>query len=221
MKRFVIILAVVLVFSAVGLAYAQDPDMMGEGPGMEHGMMGSGMMGSGMMGSGMMGMGMMGGEHHLWKNLMGLGLDEKQKEAVKEIKHKTMKETIKKRADLQIAHIDLRDLLDKEHVDMNAVESKLKTMELLETDIRLSHIKAFEEIKATLTPDQRKKFREMMEKGPMIRGMGMMQGKGCGMMGGMKQRSEGGMMQMQHGDMEMTAPPSGTGEEKPEMEHGQ
>ncbi len=214
MKRSVIVLAVVLVFSAVGLVYAQDPGMMAEGPGMEQDMMGGGMMGGGMMGGDMMGGdmmggGMMGGEHHLWKHLMCLGLDEKQKEAVKDIRNKTMRETIKKRADLQIARLDLRDLLDKEHVDMKAVESKLKTIESLETDVRLSHIKAFEEIRAILTPDQRKKFREMMEKSSTMRGMGMMKGKGCGMMGGM----------MQHGGMEMTAPPSGTSEEKPEMEH--
>ena len=117
---------------------------------------------------------------------------------------------------MQIARIDLRDLLDKEHVDMKAVESKLKTIESLETDIRLSRIKAFEEIKSELTPDQRKKLKEMIEKSSMMRGMGMMQGKGCGMMGGMMQHSEGGMMQ--HGGMKM-APPAGTSEEKPEMEH--
>lgn len=203
MKRLAIILAVVVFFSAVGLTYAQNPGMMVEGPGMEHGMMGSGMMGGG---------------HHLWQNLMCLDLDEKQKEAVKDIRNKTMRETIKKRADLQIARLDLRDLLDKEHMDMKAVESKLKTIESLETDIRLSHIKAFEDIRATLTPDQRKKFREMMEKSSMMRGMGMMQGKGCGMMGGAMQHGGGGMMQ--HGGMEMMAPPSGTSEEKPEMEHG-
>jgi Spy/CpxP family protein refolding chaperone len=194
MKRSAIVLAVVLVFSAVGFAYAQDPGMMGEGSGMEQGMMGGGMMGGGMMG----------GEHHLlWKNLMSLGLDEKQKEAVKDIRNKTMRETIKKRADMQIARLDLKDLLDKEHVDMKAVESKLKTIESLETDILFSHIKAFEEIRATLTPDQRKKFREMMEKSSMMRGM---QGKGCGMMGGM----------MKQGGMEMP-PPAGAGEEKPQM----
>jgi Spy/CpxP family protein refolding chaperone len=196
MKRMLIILAVVSVFTVAGLAYAEDPGMMGGGPGMERGMMCGGMMGSGMMG----------GEHHmLWRTLMSLGLNDQQKEAVKEIRDKTMKEAIKKRADLQIARIDLRDLLDKDHVDMNAVESKLKTIESLETDIHLSHIKAFEEIKAILTPDQRKKFREMMEESFMMRGKGMRR-HGRGMMGGM----------MQQKGMNMPAP-ADESEDQPEM----
>jgi Spy/CpxP family protein refolding chaperone len=207
MKRLMIILAVISVLMVAGLAYAQDPGMMGEGPGVGQGMMGRGMMGPGMMGGAMMGAGMMGGEHHhLWKNLMSLGLNEKQKEEVKEIRNKTMKETIKKRADLQIARLDLRDLLDKENVDMKAVESQLKTIESLETDIRLSHIRAFEEIKAILTPDQRKQFRKMTQKSFMMRGKGMRHGCGHGMMGGM----------MQQGGMKM-APPEDESEEEPEM----
>lgn len=106
--------------------------MMGEGSEMNLGMMGRGYA----MGPGMM------GEHSILNKLVSLGLDEKQKEAVKEIVRTTMKETIKKRADLDIARIDLRDLLDKDSVNMKAVESKLKQIGSLETDIHLSHIKA-------------------------------------------------------------------------------
>ncbi len=155
MKRLAIVLAVVSLFMAMNLAYAQDPPMGG-------GMMSGGMMGGGMGGG--MGAGMMGAEHPLWKNLHELGLDEKQKEAAKRITRKTMREVIKKRADMQIARLDLRDALDEDTVDMKAVESKLKAIESLETDIYLSHIKAIEEIKSILTPDQRKKLKEMMEK---------------------------------------------------------
>jgi Spy/CpxP family protein refolding chaperone len=109
---------------------------------------------------------MMGREHHLWRSLMSLGLDEKQREAVREIKSRVMKDTIRKRADLEVARIDLRDLLHKDQVDMSAAETTLKKMASLQTDIRFSHIKALEEIKTKLTPEQRKKFKEMLEKGP-------------------------------------------------------
>ena len=111
------------------------------------------------------GRGMMRGEHHLWRSLMSVGLDEKQMEAVREIKSRVMKDTIRKRADLAVARIDLRDLLHKDQVDMSAAEATLKKMASLQTDIRLSHIKALEEIKTKLTPEQRKKFNEMHEKG--------------------------------------------------------
>jgi Spy/CpxP family protein refolding chaperone len=105
--------------------------------------------------------GIMRREHHLWKTLMSLGLDEKQKEAIKEIKSRMMKDSIRKRADLEVARIELRDLLDKDQVDMNATEATLKKMASLQTDMRLSHIKAMQEIKTKLTPEQRIKFKEI------------------------------------------------------------
>jgi Spy/CpxP family protein refolding chaperone len=93
------------------------------------------------------------------KRLMDLGLDEKQKEAIKDINSRMVKSTIRKRADLEIARIELRDILDKDIVDLNVVEPQLKKIESLITDIHLMHIKAAEEIKAKLTPEQRKKFK--------------------------------------------------------------
>ena len=106
----------------------------------------------------------------------------------------------------------LKDLLDEDSVNMKAVESKLKQIESLETDIHLSRIKTLEAIKTKLTPDQRKKLREMRDQGMMGRS-GMIKRNGCGMMGEMK----GGMMH--HENMEKTLPPSGSNEEMPEMEH--
>ncbi|HXX58188.1 MAG TPA: periplasmic heavy metal sensor [Thermodesulfovibrionales bacterium] len=153
--------------------------MMG---GMEH--QGMGMMGhmGGMRGEGRMHEMMMDDDHPMWRHLHGLGLDEKQKAEVREIRNRVMKETVKKRAEAQIARIELKELLDKDPIDMKAVEAKLRQIETLETDMRLSLIKAREEVKSKLTPEQRKKMREMMEPGHMMGGMGMMEGK-CGMMG--------------------------------------
>ncbi len=111
--------------------------------------------------------GMMKHGHHLWRLLAGLGLDEKQKEAVKAIRSRVAKDTIRKRADLEIARIDLKDALRKEQVDMGSVETILKKMASLQTEIRLSHIKSMEEIKALLTAEQKKKLKEMREMGPM------------------------------------------------------
>jgi Spy/CpxP family protein refolding chaperone len=108
-----------------------------------------------------------GEEHPMWKFLADLGLDDKQKDALKALHSKTMKDMIKKRADKQIASLELRDLLAKDPVDMKAVEAAVKKNESLRTDMFLTHIKAFEEMKSILTPDQRKKFKDMMEtRGP-------------------------------------------------------
>ncbi len=138
--------------------------MMG---GMEHEGMGMG----GMHGGGMM----MDDDHPMWKHLMNLGLDDKQKDALRALRSRTMKEMARKRADMQIAGIELRDLLDKDPVDMKAVEAAAKKKESLKTEMFLAHIKAREEMKSILTADQRKKLKEMMHMGP----------GGCGMMGGM------------------------------------
>jgi len=108
-------------------------------------------------------------DHLMWEYLMCLGLDEKQREELREIKSRAMKETIRKRADGCIAGIELKDLLDKDPVNIKAVEAKLKQIEALKTETHLSLIRAKEEVKSKLTPEQRKKFREMLEKEP---GMG-------------------------------------------------
>jgi|WetSurSiteA1Bulk_404760.scaffolds.fasta_scaffold01873_2 Spy/CpxP family protein refolding chaperone len=207
MKKVNVILFLSLFFVITGglNAYAQMCECMGQmGEGMQGGMP---MMG-GMKhdGKGMM-EGMMGEDHPMWQHLLSLDLDEKQKDTIRGIKSSLMKDTIKKKADWQIAKLELKDLLHKDPVDLKAVEAKLKQIAEIETNIHLSHIKSKETVKAKLTPDQREKLKQMIDMGPMMEGMGGMHG--CGMMGGM----------MQHGDSGMN-PPAGKGAEKqPAMEH--
>ncbi len=133
----------------------------------EHGMRGDGKMHEMMMHEGA----------PMWRHLAALGLDEKQKAEAKEIRNRVMKETIRKRADERIAGIELRELLDKDPVDMKTVETKLKQIESLRTDIRLLHIQAMEEVKAKLTPEQKKKFKDLCDREPMMGGRGKKGGK--------------------------------------------
>jgi Spy/CpxP family protein refolding chaperone len=125
-----------------------------QGMDMMHGM-------GGMQGCGMM----MDDDHPMMKHIMDLGLDEKQKEAFKTLRSKTMKDMIKKRADKQIAGVELGDLLGKDVVDMKAVEASVKKTESLRTEMFLAHIRAHEEMKSILTPEQRKRLKEMMAGG--------------------------------------------------------
>ncbi len=159
-----------------------DGGMMG---GMEHG---KGMMQGmcGMHGDGPM---MMGGEPPMLKHLMSLGLDDKQKDAIKALHSRTMKEMARKRADKQIAAIDVRDLMDKDPVDVKAVEAAVRKKESIEADMFILHVKAHEEMKALLTPEQRKKLKEMMEGGC---------GMKCDMMGGMKHGDDKDMPMHEH-----------------------
>ena len=138
----------------------------------------------------------MGDGHPMMMKLAALGLDDKQQEAAKAIHYKVKKESIRKHADQEIAEIELKELLSHDPVDIKAAEAKLRQIESLRTDLHLAHIKAREEIKTILTPDQKKKFRSMMG---MMHGdcMGM-QGD-CGMMGGMGMMHGCGMGGMQGG----------------------
>jgi Spy/CpxP family protein refolding chaperone len=91
--------------------------------------------------------------HHLWGNLKELALDEKQKQELKEISNRVMKEMIKKRTDEQITGIEMKELLDKDPVDLKAVEKKLKEIEAIKSEKQLTLIKAGEEVKSILTPN--------------------------------------------------------------------
>ena len=62
---------------------------------------------------------------------------------------------------------------------MKVVEAKVKQLEMIRTEMHLSHIKVMEDIRIKLTPEQRKKLREMIEAGPMMEGMGMMHDRKC------------------------------------------
>lgn len=157
---------------------------MMRGMGMEKGC-GCGMKGEHMMG-GMRGMGhkemmmpedIMEARRHVMRMVMELGLNEKQKEATVQIIDGTAKDLIKKSSDLLIAKMELEGILHKDPVDINAAASKLKQIEAMKTDMFLAHLKAFEEIKSMLTPEQKSELKKMMEGG-----MGMAKGCNCGMM---------------------------------------
>ncbi len=105
------------------------------------------------------GIGMFHAEHRIRMALRNIGLDEKQKEALRDIRSSAAKEAVRKNADFMVAKIELRDFLAKDSVDIAAVEAKLKQIGSIKTDMQLLRIKTIEEIKTKLTPDQRQKFR--------------------------------------------------------------
>ena len=140
-----------------------------------------------------------GGSHSFVDMFKKLGLDEKQKAAIKEIHFKTKKEIIRKKADIRVAKIELQEILSKDPVDMTAAETAVKKSEGLKAEMKMMHIKAMEEIKSNLNAEQKKEFssmighmmmkREMMRHGMMdgmregkcqcdMHGMGHMQEKG-------------------------------------------
>ncbi len=180
-------------------------------PGGMMGMMGQG--GMGIMGPQTM-RGMMGGGTQSMPEGMGmprpsqivrmlkaeLELSDEQAKQLKQIFSQATKAGIKQRADIRIAELELRELLETDPVDMAQVEGKLKAIEGLRTALRLSLIKAHEQAKGVLTPEQRQKLEGLHDRlhGMMSPGMmGIMEMMGEGGSGGMGMMSQSGMGSME------------------------
>ncbi|HWO43147.1 MAG TPA: periplasmic heavy metal sensor [Candidatus Eisenbacteria bacterium] len=98
-----------------------------------------------------------------------LGLSEGQARQLEQLRDNFHKESIRKEADLRVAEMDLKALLEAESVDMRKVEEKIREIERLKGDLRLARIRAIEKGKEQLTADQRKKLQEMLSDQRMTR----------------------------------------------------
>ena len=87
-----------------------------------------------------------------------LGLSEEQVTSLQALRSNFEKKAIKLRADLRVAEIELDELLEKETVDLEAVESKVKQIEGLRARVRVSRIRTIEEGRSLLNSGQRKKL---------------------------------------------------------------
>jgi Spy/CpxP family protein refolding chaperone len=59
---------------------------------------------------------------------------------------------------VRVAELELQQLLEADPVEMGKVEAKVKEVEGLRTALRLNWIKAHEQAKSLLTPEQRQKL---------------------------------------------------------------
>lgn len=162
-----------------------------------------GMMGGhmGEMMKGMMGMGENPWFHHgvsmTLMNAEKLGLSDKQKEQLEDLKDKYTKEIIRQDAERQISEMDMDKILKADDTDLSKVKDALKKVEGIETQIRYIRIEAFTEARKVLTEEQKGKLKKLMEKpvAPMM--MKEMMG---GMMEGMEEMMGGGMMGGESGE---------------------
>lgn len=125
-------------------------------------------MGCGMMGQqmGMRMCGMMGEEQEMGcckKEFFlcckkDLELTDKQVETLKSIKMDFLKNKFKREADLQIAKLELKDLMDEDKATLKEIESKMRNVEKLKTDMKLSHLQTFRKAKEVLTEEQKEKM---------------------------------------------------------------
>lgn len=101
--------------------------------------------------------------NHVMQMIMSLGLDQNQIESIHQIIDTTAKEYIKKMSDLLIAIVDFEDIIQREPIDLNAAELKLKQIESLKTSMFLMPLRAREETESILTPAQKDRFMKMFD----------------------------------------------------------
>lgn len=92
-----------------------------------------------------------------------LGLNPQQVEALEKLTMDTMRAGIQRRADLQIAGLDLVSLRRADTVDLTKVEAKVREIEKMRADGQIARIRADEQGKAQLTADQREKLKALMQ----------------------------------------------------------
>lgn len=140
---------------------------MGEAcPGHQMGMMhgGKGMMGGQMMGRMGEKMGMTG--YPMYGKIMmaikSLNLTPDQKAKAQALHSDYKKRQIRAKAEAKVAHIELHELLAADQVNMDKVKAKVNELAQKRAEMMLSGIRALEDFKKLLTPEQKKSFREQL-----------------------------------------------------------
>ena len=115
-----------------------------------------------------------------WKDQLALTSD--QERSLRKLRAKFEKEAITRTSEIDVAELELKELLEQEKVDLIKVEAWTKKVALLRADLRLARIKTIEAGKALLTPEQQRKLERLGHDARMGEpGKGMM-GPGMRMM---------------------------------------
>jgi len=114
---------------------------------------------------------------HVLKAKETLGLSDEQDARLRTIATTFKKEHVKKTAEIELAEIDLHQLLSRQDKQAGGedLETAVRKMYALKADRRIASIRAFQEVRSVLTPEQQKKLKELYEQR-----RGTMDGKGTG-----------------------------------------
>jgi hypothetical protein len=87
-----------------------------------------------------------------------LRLSQEQVKKLEQLRDNYQRLSIRNDADARLVELDIVALLDAPTVDVSKVEAKIREAEKLRADLRIARVRAIEQAKAVLTPEQRKKF---------------------------------------------------------------
>ena len=91
-----------------------------------------------------------------------LGLSAAQVQELERIRTDFQREAIKLDADLRVAQMDVSALLRSDPVDLERTERTVREIERRRADLRIGRIRAIEQGKAVLGPEQRAKLRALL-----------------------------------------------------------
>jgi Spy/CpxP family protein refolding chaperone len=103
--------------------------------------------------------GMMGMCHEHAKEI---GLTEDQITKITPIHREMEKKAIRLQADLKIAEIDLKEIMEVKDFDLEKASAQVKKIEDIKTALHLEMLKSMKDIRSILTDEQFKKMKEMM-----------------------------------------------------------
>jgi Spy/CpxP family protein refolding chaperone len=95
----------------------------------------------------------------LLRHAKDLGLTDEQITKLKSLMTEYKKTRIRDKADVKLARVDVRALAHDEKADMAAIESAVNKLQGAQAKMLLDGIKAVRAASATLTPEQREKWR--------------------------------------------------------------
>jgi Spy/CpxP family protein refolding chaperone len=88
-----------------------------------------------------------------------LGLSGEQVTKLKSLMTDYYRTRIRDKADVKLAEVDVRTLVHDQKAEMSAIENAVHKSEAAQAKLRLDGIRAVREASATLTPEQREKWR--------------------------------------------------------------
>ena len=102
--------------------------------------------------------------HFILKNKEELGLSDKQIEQVKDLKIKTKKDLISKKAELEILGLDIEAAMWNDPLDANAVNKQIDKKYDIKKEKEKSLVGAYAALKGLLTEEQKEKMKGLFKK---------------------------------------------------------
>ena len=109
-----------------------------------------------------------------------LDLSEEQRDEIKDVLTTHQKYMIQQKADRELAEVELRELVQSDDPDLDAIEEQIKEIANLEAGMRYSQIKAMVDARSVLTDDQKEELKKLTRNRParmMRRGAGRGRGQ--------------------------------------------